>query len=175
VRLSWHRGADDAGRIVEEIRAGGGRADALRIDILDIARGAMLTLPEGWMPTHLYYFASPHIGAAPEGRFDLDQFGLFCTYYLAGFERLVAALYPAGLVRAFYPSSVFVEELPLNMGEYAVAKTAGEALCAFLQKRHKGLRIDRPALPKVSTDQTSSIRQNHASRVSDLARAGEAR
>ena len=58
----------------------------------------------------------------------------------------------------FYPSTVYIDELPTNMGEYAAAKMAGEMLCMFLQKKHREMRIYQPRLPKMATDQTASIR-----------------
>jgi hypothetical protein len=63
----------------------------------------------------------------------------------------------AGLQKIFYPSSTAIEELPLDMGEYAAAKMAGEVLCDFLQKTTPGIAIHKPRLPRVATDQTVSL------------------
>jgi hypothetical protein len=63
----------------------------------------------------------------------------------------------AGLQKIFYPSSAAIEELPLNMGEYAAAKMAGEILCDFLQKANPTLTIHKPRLPRMATDQTVSL------------------
>ena len=56
-----------------------------------------------------------------------------------------------------YPSTVFLDELPTDMAEYCAAKAAGETLCQLLVRRHRGLRIDYPCLPRVATDQTASL------------------
>jgi hypothetical protein len=61
------------------------------------------------------------------------------------------------LQKVFYPSSAAIEELPMDMAEYAAAKMAGELLCDFLQKAHPGLMIHKPRLPRVATDQTVSL------------------
>jgi hypothetical protein len=50
------------------------------------------------------------------------------------------------------------------MVEYAAAKAAGENICRNLMKRHRGLRISMPRLPRLPTDQTASLldRQSEA-------------
>jgi hypothetical protein len=58
---------------------------------------------------------------------------------------------------AFYPSTVFVDELPVNLVEYAVAKMAGEAVYRALQKKYPEMRICSPRLPKMATDQTTGL------------------
>jgi hypothetical protein len=107
----------------------------------------------------LYYFATPFIFGAAKGRFSAKRFTTFSEYYVTGFLRTVQSLAvsPAGLQKIFYPSSAAIEELPLDMGEYAAAKMAGEILCAFLQKTNPGLCIHQPRLPRVATDQTVSL------------------
>jgi hypothetical protein len=66
-------------------------------------------------------------------------------------------LLPFGLRVAFYPSSIAVAEAPIDMGEYAAAKAAGEAACRFLEKAHPGLTVLAPRLPRLPTDQTRSL------------------
>jgi hypothetical protein len=63
-------------------------------------------------------------------------------------------------VKAFYPSSVFIDEPSAALAEYAVAKAAGEALCAVIEKTKKGISISRPRLSKMATDQTVSLTDN---------------
>jgi len=89
----------------------------------------------------------------------LQRFTTFAEYYVTGFLRTVETLAESstGLQKIFYPSSSAVEELPLDMGEYAAAKMAGEILCDFLQKTHPGLTIHKPRLPRIATDQTVSL------------------
>jgi hypothetical protein len=43
------------------------------------------------------------------------------------------------------------------MLEYAMAKAAGERLCADLDASHASLRISVERLPRLPTDQTASI------------------
>jgi hypothetical protein len=83
--------------------------------------------------------------------------GDYNPLYFTGIESL----------KIFYPSSVFVEEMPSNMGEYAAAKAAGETLCRFLQATNTALKIYNPRLPKLATDQTSSLVISNASDPAD--------
>ena len=57
----------------------------------------------------------------------------------------------------FYPSTVAIDELPGNMGEYTSAKIASETLCDFLEKGDANLTIFKPRFPRLATDQTVSI------------------
>jgi hypothetical protein len=157
VGITYRSGAGDAERVVREITAGGGAAFALPLDVLAPAPDWPSLLPEGWRPSHLYYFATPAITAGERQGFSAARFALFSRCYLGGFATLVAGLHRLGLERAFYPSSVFVDEPPSTMLEYAAAKAAGEALCSFLERVHPGLVIDRPRLPRLVTDQTAAL------------------
>ena len=81
----------------------------------------------------------------------------FAAYYVTGFARTLSHWRGLGVKHFFYPSTVALEELPIAMGEYAAAKTAGETLCAFLEKSDPDLTIYRPRLPRAATDQTVSL------------------
>jgi hypothetical protein len=157
VGITYRSGAGDAERVVQEITAGGGTAFALPLDVLGPEPDWALVLPEGWRPSHLYYFATPAITAGERQGFSAERFALFSRCYLGGFATVVGGLHRLGLERAFYPSSVFVDEPPSTMLEYAAAKAAGEALCSFLERVHPGLVIDRPRLPRLVTDQTAAL------------------
>jgi MaoC like domain/short chain dehydrogenase len=159
VILTYYRGRRDAQQIVEEIVSHGARADCLSLNVLEPWQelpGRIINRPK---PLYLYYFATPYIFGAAKGRFSPQRFAAFCEYYVTGFLRTVQCVAgpTAGLQKIFYPSSAAIEELPLDMGEYAAAKMAGEILCDFLQKAHPGLAIHKPRLPRVATDQTVSL------------------
>ncbi|MCA9402867.1 MAG: SDR family NAD(P)-dependent oxidoreductase [Candidatus Omnitrophica bacterium] len=156
VRITYTRGRDDAEQIVTDITGGGGTAASLPLDVTAPPDGLTDGL-NGWQPTHLYYFATPYIAAGSRGRFSAEVFDRFCRFYVTGFQSLVEILVPGGLRGVYYPSTVFVEELPADMAEYATAKQAGETLCAILAKTHRDLTIHCPRLPKLTTDQTQSI------------------
>lgn len=106
----------------------------------------------------LYYFASPHIFRQHSSWFDRERFDEFCTLYVDGFELLCRALRgrAPGKLAAFYPSSTAVGERPRDMTEYAMAKAAGEVLCADID-RFAGIRVLVERLPRTLTDQTATL------------------
>lgn len=159
VILTYYRGKQDAQRIVEEIVSHGANADCLPLNVLEPSQGLPGRIANRSKPLYLYYFATPYIFGAAKGKFSSQRFATFSEYYVTGFLRTVQAVADptTGLQKVFYPSSAAIEELPLDMGEYAAAKMAGEILCDFLQKAHPGLAIHKPRLPRVATDQTVSM------------------
>jgi NADP-dependent 3-hydroxy acid dehydrogenase YdfG len=159
VMLTYYRGQQDAQRIVAEIVSHGAIADCLPLNVLEPSQGLPGRIANRSKPLYLYYFATPFIFGAAKGKFSSQRFATFSEYYVTGFLRTVQAVADptTGLQKVFYPSSAAIEELPLDMGEYAAAKMAGEILCDFLQKAHPGLAIHKPRLPRVATDQTVSL------------------
>lgn len=157
VRLTYHRGKEDACRVVDEVSSNGGIANVFPFDVLNLKEGLLETFFNGWRPTHLYYFATPFIAPGVEGRFSLNLFQRFCDYYVTGFMNTVNQLKSLGLKNVFYPSTAFIDEPPLNMSEYTAAKAAGEMLCAFLEANHREMAVYRPRLPRMATDQTMSL------------------
>jgi NADP-dependent 3-hydroxy acid dehydrogenase YdfG len=159
VTLTYYRGEQDAHRIVEEIVSHGASADCLPLNVLEPLQGLAGRITNRFKPLYLYYLATPYIFGAVKGKFSSQRFATFSEYYVTGFLRTVQALAEptTGLQKVFYPSSAAIDELPLDMGEYAAAKMAGEIVCDFLQKAHPGLAIHKSRLPRVATDQTVSL------------------
>jgi hypothetical protein len=158
VKITYRQGKDDAVRVAQEITSNGGDAGFFHFDVLDCDSDALKMQLGDWCPTHLYFFATPFILSSPPGVFNPDLFCKFCRYYVTAFRNVVNQLASAGLKNVLYPSTVFIDEAPSGMGEYAAAKAAGEVLCASLEKTHRGIMIRRPRLPRLSTDQTASLR-----------------
>jgi acyl dehydratase len=158
VKITYHQGKDDAVRVAQEITSNGGDAGFFHFDVLDCDSDALKMRLGDWCPTHLYFFATPFIASSPPGVFNPDLFYKFCRYYVTAFRNVVNQLASAGLKNALYPSTVFIDEAPSGMGEYAAAKAAGEVLCALLERTHRGMVIRRPRLPRLPTDQTVSLR-----------------
>lgn len=159
VILTYHQGVSDARRVVEEIVSGGGKATCIHFDVLDPTADLLSRFEGGSKPISLYYFATPFIFGSRKRQFSPLRFNTFCDYYVSGFLRTVETLEAGdkGLERIFYPSTTAIDEMPLDMGEYAAAKTAGERLCDFLQKIHPAIKIYKPRLPRLATDQTVSL------------------
>ena len=159
VIITYFRGEKDAHRIVAEITSNGAKAKCLPLDVLEASQELPQMVANISKPLYLYYFATPAIFGAAKGQFSSRRFDGFADYYVTGFLRTVQALVDStsGLQKIFYPSSIAIEELPPDMGEYAAAKMAGEVLCDFLQKTNPGLIIHKPRLPRIATDQTASL------------------
>src|ERR1035441_5974852 len=153
VQLTYRMGKSEAERIVGEIIEGGGQASLCELDILR-PDWSGLTLP-----THLYYFASPLISGSAKADFSSALFHAFCDYYVNGFAAIVELFQKKGLRNVFYPSTVFIDEMPANFLEYAMAKQAGEMLCQAFEKKYPQMRFYCPRLPKMATDQTVSFHQ----------------
>ena len=154
VKISYYRGQEDAMKIVDEIVSNGGIADSFQYDVLSSKDSSLDVLMNDWMPTHLYYFATPFIFSGAKGVFSSDLFNNFCDYYVTGFINILDQL---RIKSIFYPSTVAIDELPTNMCEYTVTKMASETLCDLLEKGDSDMTIYKPRFPRVATDQTASI------------------
>jgi hypothetical protein len=109
-------------------------------------------------PTHAYYFATPTIFRAQSALFARARLNAFLDVYVDGFLNLAEALRARRRdVSLFYPSSVFVAERPRGMLEYAMAKAAGETLCAEINQALRPLHVTVDRLPRLLTDQTASV------------------
>ena len=157
VRLSYYQGEEDAIGIVDDISSNGGCAEYLRYDVLSSDERGINKVLQDWQPTHLYYFATPLIFSGSKGRFSDNIFNQFCDYYVSGFNKIMNILISTGLKRVFYPSTIAIDEKPPDMGEYVSAKLAGEMLCQYFEKNYGMIKIYRPRLPRMETDQTVSL------------------
>jgi len=157
VMLTYRHGRADAEAVARDIRSCGGDCQIVAYDAQQSAAAQLANLP--YAPTHVYYFATPTIYKRKAGLFDAGRFEEFSSYYLSGFLDLAeacATLRPQG-VRMFYPSTVYVEQRPAEMTEYAMAKAAGEVLCADMTKHMRNVQILMRRLPRIATDQTVSL------------------
>jgi len=152
VKLTYHLGESDACHVVEDITSNGGVASCFHFDVLDID-----FLMKDWVPTHLYYFATPFIFSGTAGVFSPTLYDKFCKYYVTGFINTLNQFGGSDIEHVFYPSTIAIDEMPFNMGEYAAAKASGEAVCDFLEKTNQGVKIYKPRFPRVATDQTATF------------------
>jgi len=159
VTLTYSRGREDAERICIEARHLGRDCTARHLDITNPRLGSVCEWLAGSRFSHVYFFASPLI-AKNTGSWSEALFQQFTQIYVTAFATLVEHLRPRRAdpiapVRFLYPSSTFVNQVESGFCEYAVAKAAGEALCDQLQDRN--LQFKKPRLPRMRTDQTSSL------------------
>lgn len=160
VLITYNQGKDDAERVANEIRQSGGDCEACELDVSRPLLEQLAQQLRAWKPTHVYYFATPHVGSlcGREG-FSPDAFCRLCAFFVEGVAALVEALDPSpeSPIALFYPSSAQFDAPEHGAAEYAAAKAAGEVLCAALGKRPGIARVHAPRLPRMKTDQTASI------------------
>jgi len=156
VCLSYYQGSTDAERIVYEIKELGGKVSAINFNIEENINFETL-FGNSWLPSCLFYFPTPRIFLGKHIGFSSNLLDRFVFYYVTAFSNIVEELYKSGLRKVFYPSTIALNTLPTNMAEYCTAKAGGELMCEMLMKRHKGLEINFPRLPRLATDQTMSF------------------
>jgi NAD(P)-dependent dehydrogenase (short-subunit alcohol dehydrogenase family) len=166
--ITFAVGAGEASSVAAEIRAVGGRCDVVRYDVHAPAEPQLRRL--GATPSSLYYFATPPIFRRKSRLFEPDVFREFLTFYVYGFESVCTALLAqtAGGLSVFYPSSTAVDERLKDLTEYAMAKAAGEMLCAQLARFTPRLRLMTQRLPRIATDQTATVVQEGAADAVDV-------
>jgi nucleoside-diphosphate-sugar epimerase len=159
VCVTFNVGHDDAERVVEEIRRGGGNADSVPADVLEVA--PFDSMKAKCQVDTIYYFASPTIQkTSRKDAFSTKAFLHYAEFYVGGLFRTVQALRGSELIKVFYPSTVFIDELPAGFAEYVTAKSAGETLCAQLSSNHEDVDIYIARLPRMATDQTVVLSQS---------------
>jgi acyl dehydratase len=157
VTLTYSVGETDARRVQAEIIAYGGSCDVIHYDVRKSAREQISHL--GSCPTQVYYLPTPVIFRRKSAVFSQHRFQEFLTFYVTAFYDLCRELRSKfdQELSIFYPSSVYIDTRPDGMTEYAMAKAAGEVLCADIQSSEGPGRILVRRLPRLPTDQTASL------------------
>lgn len=153
--FTFHAGEADARRLQTEIEDFGGRARFLRFDAATDDAAALAEAA----PNQLYPMATPAITPGRAGTFSASLFELYLKFYVHSVHALavrLAAQARDGL-SIFYPSTVFLDEPCPGLAEYAMAKAAGEALCADLRMQRGLGRVLVRRLPRLPTDQTMAL------------------
>jgi len=158
--ITYHTGRTEAEVIRDDIArtCGTERVSMLRYDAMCEPEPQLAPLPTDF--THVYYCATIPIQGSGRKVYDRSLLDRFLAIYVDGFQKLLTHLRstaPNEALQAFYPSSVFVEERPSQLTEYAMAKAAGEVLAADLARVDGKLSISTPRLPRVLTDQTATV------------------
>lgn len=163
--ITYATGRLEAEAVADDIRAWGGNCTVLRYDVRGSPTEQLAQL--GCAPTHAYYFATPQIFRRTTGRYDPDLFREFALYYVDGFASVCETL-STSAIAAFYPSTIAVVESNKGLSEYAMAKAAGEKLCADLQAFRSNLRLVVKRLPRTLTDQTATVALVEAKSAADV-------
>jgi len=155
--ITYAVGRDDAEQVAAEIKQWGGKCDVLGYDVRKPSSPQLTSLSAPI--SNLYYYATCQIFGRRTREFQSEVLEEFLDFYVRGFYDICAALRESAKkgISVFYPSSVAVEERPRNMTEYAMAKAAAEILCADLNRSWPTVHITSARLPRLLTDQTSTI------------------
>ncbi|MDZ7782388.1 MAG: hypothetical protein U5K56_05415 [Halioglobus sp.] len=159
--LTYASGAEDTGRIADEIAATRDRPALSRYDVLTPSPGPEFRafLAEA---THIYYLASPLIHKGDPRRRDealLDQYRRFYVDGLATLlDQLRAHRERHMQLSVFIPSSVFLDGETRGFGEYIEAKKAAESFARQYALDNPDTHFHAPRLPRLHTDQTSGVR-----------------
>ena len=155
--ITYKSGVEDAQRVVHEITEWGGKAQCLHADSAktELFVDSLIALA----PTHLYYFATPHITAQKNVMIDQNLLQSYTRIYVDDFERLINTIAPriAYTLHVFYPSTIFIDQQPSHFAEYIQAKLEGEKRSDKLMKKYPNINIIINRLPRMNTDQTASL------------------
>jgi len=157
VAITYAVGRTEALQIQEQILQSGGRCEILQYDATKPAAEQLDNL--SITPSSLYYFATNPIFLRKTSLYAPLVFEKFYRIYVDAFFEACMTIKSASntALSAFYPSSVAVQDRPSDMTEYAMAKSAGEVLCADMARFLKDFRVVVERLPRMLTDQTTSL------------------
>jgi len=158
--ITYAIGRTDAEKVQALIETWGGKAELLQYDVRAEAATQIAALSEP--PTHLFYFATSLIYRPKQGVLAGPMLAEFVQFYLQGFYDLCVALTAMragapGKLEVLYPSTVFIENRPAGMTEYAMVKAAGEQLCVDMNQYLEGIHVTAYRFPKLPTDQTAGV------------------
>lgn len=157
VTISYAQGLTDIENVNAEINASGlGTSKVLQLDVTSADFGAI----DFEALDAIYFFATPRIYRKKAGVFDAALFDEFIDFYVGSLYRLclhIETLALARKMRIYVPSSVFIAERPDGLVEYAMAKAAAEVMIEDINRAFRKVAIVATRLPKLSTDQTSSV------------------
>ncbi|MFM9916858.1 MAG: MaoC/PaaZ C-terminal domain-containing protein [Rhizobacter sp.] len=169
VTITFTTGSDDANRVAKEIAEAGFRP--AEVASLNVATDDV----RAWVADHacpdaVFYFPSPRIFRKSAHLVDAVVLNDFLDCYVHHFAALCEAI--AGKtdrpVSIFVPSSIAISERPRGLVEYAMAKAAAEILLVDLAREHRQLRFVVERLPRLATDQTSTLAGSRAPAGTDV-------
>ena len=158
--ITYALGKLDAEKVLAQIVAEGGDAEVRAYDVRQAPAGQLPAGGGGY--THLFYFATNTIFRPKAALVSAPVLADAMAFYVTGFHDLavfLAAQVGAGQkpIVANYPSTVFIDERPAGLTEYAMMKAAGEQMCRDMNEQVAGLRVLVSRLPRLPTDQTAGV------------------
>ena len=161
IMMTYAAGKNDAVNVSEEIGRDGTAPQVAPYNVLEGSLNNALT-DFCDSVTHIYYLASPTIAKNDSKIWDRQLFTRYCDFYIAGLATLLQQVMQHGggrrELQVFIPSSVFLEQSIKGFDEYVAAKAAAEAFAKCFEMNHRKCNVVAPRLPRLFTDQTSSIK-----------------
>ena len=107
----------------------------------------------------IYFFATPRIFRKKSALFVERLYDEFVNAYVKKLFSICIYLESnlKNKLKMYFPSTIAVENRGNDLTEYAMAKAAAEILIADINKTFKKVSIYSTRLPRLSTDQTSSL------------------
>jgi NAD(P)-dependent dehydrogenase (short-subunit alcohol dehydrogenase family) len=158
VTITYAQGLADIEIVDAEINASG--TGSCKIQRLDVTSADAFGAVDFHALDAIYLFATPRIYRKKAEVFVDALFDEFLQSYVRSLYRLCRHIESLGLERKigiYVPSSVFIAERPDGLVEYAMAKAAAEVLIEDINRNFKRVSVLSTRLPRLSTDQTSSV------------------
>lgn len=159
VTITYAQGKSDADKIAKEINSTGSenQCEIMKYNALEHSVDQLKHLKK--QPDYIFYFATSQIFRQKKNDFNYSLFQEFNKIYIDGFYQICKYMLSirSQPLSIFYPSSIAVTDRPKGMTEYAMAKSAGEQLCADLCHIFPLLKISINRLPRAKTDQTATV------------------
>ncbi len=153
VTITYYKCKEDAYLIKNEIERHG---RSIKVFKLDITKKSSLKKVSN-IYNQVYYFATPKILKNSSTHFDEKLYCLFHSFYVEGLKNILKKCYSKNLLYFMYPSTDFISTNQKGFKEYIKAKLEGEKVCENFDDLMVGLKINKPRIPQVLTDQTQSL------------------
>ena len=164
VVVTYHVGLTDAQALCQEITDWGGSCSCIQFTAGDAAS----TIIDYSQFNQIYYFATPKIASKRASTFDQAQKHGYQTAYVDAFKTLYKAVtstqHPCTL---FYPSTIFIDNTPKGLEDYAAAKLEGEAICTQVNAQQNTVKVLVARLPQLATDQNQALVENQLTDLVD--------
>lgn len=159
VCLTYATGREEAETVAGDINDNGGTARVAHYDVAAAPELAESLERGGFLPTHVYYLATPPLYVPRTLPFSEAAYQRFALFYVTGFANLAMALRKslATPLTFFYPSTTALDAPVTGMAEYTAAKAAGEQLCLHLSRALRDTKFVVPRLPRLRTDLTATL------------------
>ena len=158
VTITYAQGLADIEIVNAEINASG--MGSSRIQRLDVTSEDAFKEMDFRAIDAIYLFATPRIYRKKAEVFVASLFDEFLNSYVKSLYKLcqeIEAIPSEHKTRIYVPSSIFISERPDGLVEYAMAKAAAEVLIEDINRGFRRVSVVSTRLPRLSTDQTSSV------------------